>query len=48
MKIINHRLLNDDGTACRYQPSPSVGGVLGGPYVVLDVNARRAAPRSIA
>ena len=48
MKIINHRLLNDDGTACRYQPSPSVGGVLTAQYLVMHFTAGRDAASSIA
>ncbi|GBL44749.1 N-acetylmuramoyl-L-alanine amidase [Sulfuriferula multivorans] len=48
MKIINHRLLNDDGTACRYQPSPSVGGVLAAQYLVMHFTAGRDAASSIA
>ena len=48
MKIINHRLLNDNGTACRYQPSPSVGGVLAAQYLVMHFTAGRDATSSIA
>lgn len=48
MKIINHRLLNDNGTACRYQPSSSVGGVLAAQYLVMHFTAGRDAASSIA
>ncbi len=48
MKILKHRLLNDDGTACRYQPSPSVGGVLAAQYLVMHFTAGRDAASSIA
>ncbi len=48
MKILKHRLVNDDGSACRYQPSPSVGGVLVAQYLVMHFTAGRDAASSIA
>lgn len=48
MKILNHRLMNDDSTPCRYQPSPNVGGVLAAEYLVMHFTAGRDAASSIA
>ena len=48
MKIIKHRLLNDNGSACRYQPSPNIGGVLAAQYLVMHFTAGRDAASSIA
>jgi N-acetylmuramoyl-L-alanine amidase len=47
MKIANHRLVNDDGSPCRFQASPNMGGPLAAEYLVMHFTAGSSAESSI-
>ena len=47
MKIKNHRLMNADGTAVTFRPSPNIGGSLQHKYLVLHFTAGRSATESV-
>ena len=48
MKILNHRLCEDDGTACPFVASPNMGDKVEHKYLVIHYTAGRSAESSIA
>ena len=47
MKIVNHRLMNDDGTPCPFVESPNIGGEVQHNFLVMHYTAGRSAQESI-
>lgn len=47
MKIINHRLVNDDDTPVTYLPSPNIGGNVQHKFLVMHFTAGRSAQESV-
>lgn len=47
MKIASHRLVNDDGSHCRFQASPNISGPLSAEYLVMHFTAGSSAESSI-
>jgi N-acetylmuramoyl-L-alanine amidase len=47
MKIVNHRLCEDDGTPCNFVRSPNRGGTIEAEYLVMHYTAGRSAESSV-
>ena len=48
MKILRHRLHQDDGTPVEFRPSPNIGGELAARYLVMHFTAARSAGSAVA